>query len=161
MPVSLNFSVYDGKKARSLVKFNMEDGFAIADYSEVAVAMLAIVKGMTDGAVVSVGLCIDLAIAGLDAIGDAVATSDVEEGARFVYGAGIYNTAVRIPTFNEAQIVPNTRVVDETAPTVSAFVNAMQTGIVTTGGTVQFTDYRGEDIDKLNSAIESFQRSRR
>lgn len=161
MPVSLNFTVYDGKKSRSLVKLNMEDGFTIADYSEVATATLALIKGMIDGAVVSVGLCIDLAVAGLEAIGDAGATSDVEEGARFIYGAGIYNTAVRIPTFNEAQIVPNTRVVDETAPTVSAFINAIQDGVATAGGTVQFTDYRGEDIDKLNSAIESFQRSRR
>lgn len=161
MPVELNFSIYDGKGARSLVKFNMEDGFSIADYTEVAVAMLAIVKGMTDGAVVSAGLCLNLALGGLDAVGDALATSDVEEGARFIYGAGVYNTAVRIPTFNEGQIVPSTRIVDETAPTVSAFINAMQDGVVTAGGTVEFTDYRGEDIDKLNSAIESFQRSRR
>lgn len=161
MPVELNFSIYDGKGARSLVKYNMADGFSIADYTEVATAMLAIIKGMTDGAVVSAGLCLNLALGGLDAPIDALGTSDVEEGGRFIFGAGIYNTAVRIPTFNEGQIITSSREIDLTAPTVSAFVNAMQDGIVSTGGTVQFTDYRGEDIDKLNSALESFQRSRR
>lgn len=162
MPVELNFTVTDGKGATSLVTFNLEDGFSVADYTELATALLATLKNISTGAYIKASLCVGLALVGLETQQDAGVQSDVEEGARFIWQSDPnFSTRVRLPTFDEALIVANSREVDIANPTVDSFLGDIEDGITTAGGVIGFTDYRGADIIALRSALESFQRSRR
>lgn len=90
--------------------------------------------------------------------------SDVEEGGRFqfVTDEGHF-TSLRLPTFREEYIVPETRNIDTADADVLAFVTAMIDGIDLAGAlpVVAPSDARDEDIDGLSSAKESFTASRR
>jgi hypothetical protein len=91
--------------------------------------------------------------------------ADVEEGARFQFQtAGGFATGHRVATFTEAKIVPGSRDVDLVDADVSAWTNALVSGIDTSGaggsGVVSASDARNDDIVSLKFAREQFQSSR-
>ena len=161
MPVQIHFTVVDKKGARSMVRVNAKDGRTVAEYTAAAQQLLTVLKKLITGAVVSAGLCIDVGLTGLQARSDAGANSDVEEGGKFIFAAGQYNTSMRIPTFDEAQVVPGSSLINLQDTDVAEWTTLIREGAKVGQEVVQFTDYRGEDIDGIQSARESFQRSRR
>lgn len=162
MATSLNIVLEDGKGAKSTTSFNVPDTVSVAGLAEVALEVAQAILAVVTGRIVSISACINVDISTLT--GNTVsATSDVEEGARFIWNAvGGWTASNRLATFDEQYILAGTRFVDVDAPAVQNFINLIEGGVITTGdGTVRLTDYRGELISELDSARESFQRSRR
>lgn len=163
MPVSVNFTIVDGKGAKSTTSFNLPDGLLSASYSEIALGLAQQIKNIITGGIVSAQVCFAVDISSITDVALADPLSDVEEGATFVWNSvGGFHSSNRIATFDEQFILTGTRQVDVLDATIIDFIGAIEEGITTTGeGTPDFTDYRGADITGYYSARESFQRSRR
>lgn len=129
------------------------------------VAMTEIIAKLAKGGVSGASLCVDLGsqIGSAQFVPDA--DSDVEEGALFNFRTlSNFFTRSRIPTFDEAKLVPGTDDVDLTDPDVAAYTSAMLTGVSVNDSegnpiTVNFSDSRGDDVNVMESAYESFQSS--
>lgn len=117
-----------------------------------------LLEQLTNGAIIGASLNVPLTLpVGYRAT--ALPGADVEEGGRFIFGtAGGYSTAMRVPTFLESLIAADSRQIQVGVLAVSDFIDFMING---NGVDPDPTDYRGEDITVLNSALEAFQRSRR
>lgn len=162
MATSLNIVVEDNKGAKSTTSFNVDDAVSVAGLAEVGLAIAQSILTIVTGRIVSISACINVDLTSLT--GNTVAlNSDVEEGARFIWNStGGFTTSNRLPTFDEQYIVAGSRMVNVDAPAVEAFINLIEGGVVTVGdGTVAITDYRGAEVVDLDSARESFQRSRK
>lgn len=158
---SVNYTIVDGTGRKSSVTVYLPNDLVIGDIQDFSDLMAPIIEDLIDGAITGVTVAIGLTLpVGLNATPGA--NSDVEEGARFIFASvNGYSTAVRIPTFKEALISPNSKAVDQTEAAVIAFVDAMVDGLAAGLGTAEPTDYRGDDIVGLTSANESFQRTRK
>lgn len=157
-------SVVDGKGALSSTEFNLPDATSHADARLMAGEMAKLIGPLVTGRITRIGLVQDVPVPG-SLTAAAQLMSDVEEGARFQFETvNGFTTAMRLATFDEGKIVSGSREVDLTDTAVTAFVNAMHSGIDLTaaGGsaTVAPCDKRGEDINLLVSAREQFQSSR-
>lgn len=161
MVSTLNFAIRDGKGAKSTIGIYLPDDQTLVSVQEFVDLFAPIIDDITDGVIDGVSLSVGMVLpAGLAA--SAGANSDVEEGARFIFASeGGYRTSVRIPTFPETKILAGSRNVSLVDVDVDAFVDAMIDGLLVTAGQAEPSDYRGEDVVSLVSAIESFQRSRR
>lgn len=116
---------------------------------------------MTTGAVVScsITLSVDLepTIRSAPLVG-----SDVEEGAQLIWRTvGGFVARQRIPTFDEALILPGTREVDTSDGDVAAYLQFMsaQNIEMTEDWTVVVSDSRGDALASLRTAKEDFNRS--
>jgi len=163
LAISISFTVEDAKGAQSTVQFNVGDGLTQASMEEIALELAPVIKTLMKGGIKKASACVNLDISSIAGIDTIDPDSDVEEGGRFIWNvAGGYAASNRLATFDEAYVLPNTRVIDTTDTDVAAFLTLLTTGVTTTdNGLVTFTDYRGADIASLDSARESFQRSRR
>lgn len=163
MATSLNFTFEDAKGAKSTTSFSVADTVSLPSLQEIGLSLANLMVALTTGSLVSAQACISIDLTGLVGDNTIQAGSDVEEGARFIWNSvGGFSASNRIPTFDEAFIVPGTRFVDVADEDVEDFIDAIVGGFVTLGdGVVQITDYREADIVSLDNARESFQRSRR
>lgn len=155
MPLSAVFTIRDAKGARSTVEINI-DVATIANAQTFITAFAPLLDALILGVIERVGICILATLpGGLRAV--PTLGSDVEEGARFMYNTvSGYKTGFRVPTFNEAFLVDGTQRVDLADADVIAFNNAIEDGLAT----FEPSDYRGDDIVALRSALESFQKTR-
>lgn len=161
MTIGVNFSVIDGKGARSSVQVNLPDGLNLVQVQDFVDDFAPILDAITDGAITGVSVSIAATLPG-GLASTPGANSDVEEGARFIFSTeNGYSTAVRVPTFPESKISSGSQAVNLADTAVDAFVDAMVAGVTVTAGTAEPSDYRGDDIVGVTSAVESFQRSRR
>jgi len=164
MGAEVIYSIVDGKGKQSTTEINLPTSVSLADAILFAQEMAKLLDALIDGRVTRIGLGFLVALPGsLKAV--AGANSDVEEGARFQFRtAGNYFTGLRLPTFDEQYILPNTDTVDQVSAPTAAFINAMRSGINLTGvggsGTIQPADKRGDDITTLEFAREQFLRTR-
>lgn len=155
MPLTAVFTIRDAKGAKSTVEVNL-DVATIANAQTFITAFAPLVDALILGVIERVGICASATLPGglrtTPTLG-----SDVEEGARFQYQtAGGFHTGLRLPTFNEAFLVDGTQRVDTADAAVIAFNTAMEDGLAT----FEPSDYRGDDIINLRSALESFQKTR-
>lgn len=155
----------DGKESTTEVKIPSTSLFtnAVIFAAEMAQLIDPLIRGIIRR--IGVAFLVDMSgITGLKTT--ALAGADVEEGARFQFlTVGGFPTSLRLPTFDEAFIIPATDQVDLADTDVAAFTTAMVSGInlVPAGGTgtTQPNDARDEDIVSLTSALESFQSTRK
>lgn len=162
----INFQVRDQKNAKSTLTVWIAGDTPLPvakDFADfLAPRIDTLILGQITGISINVGHAVP---DGLKSAPEA--TSDVEEGGRFNFISDEgWRYAVRLPTFDESYIVPNTRLVDTADTDVAAFVDVITSGaeVGEPGSTVlvEPTEYRGVDtIDQLVSAFESFQRSRK
>lgn len=94
------------------------------------------------------------------------ADCDVHEGALFSFRtAGNFKVNVRIPTFKESLLSTGTNLVNLAAGAVQDFVNTIIDGPDAIPGVAEdrfnMTDYRGDDVDAVDTAYESFRTSKR
>lgn len=166
MPFSweIIYSIEDEKQAISDTTIKVPSTTALPNVLLFAAQMSLLINPLIRGAIRRIGVSLTLDLpAGLRTA--PLTQSDREEGARFQMAtAGGFDTSLRLPTFDESFILPNSRNVDLADPTVAAFVAALTGGINLTPlggtGTVQPTDYRDDDITTVTSAIEQFVKSR-
>jgi hypothetical protein len=157
---SVLYSVTDAKGEVATTEVNVPSTLTLANLTGFANDMAQLIDDMITGAISRIGLVVSIALpAGIKVA--PLGGADVEEGAKFQFRtAGGFYTGLRIPTFDEALINPNSRAVDVDDPLVLAFLNAMRTGITVGGGPIQPTDKREDDIVSLKFAKEQFLSSR-
>lgn len=164
MAFSVMFTIEDAKGANSTTEVNVPLSVAWTDITLFAASLAQIIDPLMKGKITRIGVCASLPLPGI-LKDSADPTADVEEGARFQFiTAGGFPTAMRLPTFDEALIVAGTTEVDLTDGGVSTFVQAMESGIDTSGnggsGVVAPSDKREDGISALRFAREAFQASR-
>jgi len=160
LAVSLRFDIQDGSGKKSFTKIHVPLGFAISDYLEFAVSMAQIIADLNNGIVTRAGLCIGLDLSTATLKTDADYDSDVTDKGAFGFDTsalGFYKNMF-IPTLDELKVVDNTDTIDVLDTDVQAFLGAMLDGIVVTGGTIQPTDWRGNDITAVRYNKEQFRR---
>ena len=149
-----------GDKSKMTIPAILDD---LGDIQVAIEEMGALIDALVIGGFVSAGVTIVGDVSGLNTA--AAATSDVQEGARFVFATDDpYLKSVRLPTFDEAFIISGSKNVDTTDADVAAFVTMMTTGMSLVGaggtGSVAPTDYCFVDLTTLKSAKEDWGRNR-
>ena len=162
-PANLVITLRDGKGLESQIILNITSVNGTTDIAAqigTAELMQSLVDSITTGQIVRCGLIFDLdLVGGLKSAPNA--NSDIEEGAQFIWRSSTgHNTASRIPTFDEDKIVTATRSVDLSDGDVSDFNDAIIDGVEIASVLTEFLDSRGDDIEALLSARETFGRPR-
>lgn len=157
--VELFYEVDDakGQGARITQKFPVAADLAVvADYAR---GMGQFIDAVIKGLIVGYGITLRLDLADIAGIKTAAAAdSDVEEGARFSWATSVGgNTDFRLPTFDEAFLVPATKLVDTSDAAIIALMDRVIAGRTLGVINVQPSDMYGNDITALASAVESFQ----
>jgi len=164
---TLNVTVADGilpKPHLSTISINFT-GATVAAWNSgnlqaIVDEYLPLIDDLIDGKIVGAGWVLTSTLpSGMKAAAEEF--SDVEEGARFTFTTLIpFKTSLRLPTFKESKMLPNSKQVDLTDGGVIAFVDAMEDGV--TISTVNFhpADARGEQVTVLASARDAFQKDR-
>lgn len=166
MGFSIIYSILDEKGKRSTTEVNLPSATAFNDVVIFGAELAKLIDPLITGSIERVGVAYTVALpAGLGIKTTPQPSSDVEEGARFQYQTNQGNyTGMRVPTFDEAAILPGSRLVDQVNTAVAAFLTAMESGIDLSGvggsGVVQPSDKRDEDIVSTTSAREQFVSSR-
>lgn len=159
--VSLFYTVEDEKGIKSTFRIKFPTTTDIAVLKEFARTTGTMVDGLITGRIVdvSIGVGVEDLPGGWKAA--PLANSDVEEGARFSFRTAVNSvTGFRIPTFDEALIVPGTKEVDVANEDVDDFVQRIIAGQTVGLINVSPSDDREEDIVALDGARESFGKDR-
>lgn len=160
LATSLIISFEDDKGKSSTTKIKVPSTFAIADYVEFGTAIGQLVVNITNARVtgISIGFGMDLtAIGSLKSVASGVCSVAVKM-------FGLFNTAAStvakwlIPGPLETKVVAGSDDFDQVDADVAALVTAMEDGIVVTGGTMEFTDGRGNDATSVSQLKETFRR---
>ena len=162
MAYTILFSIQDAKGLLSTTEVNVPGASTYAQAQSFARELSKLIDPLISGAITRIGLVQTVSLP-VELKASADTGADVEEGARFQYRTdGGFFTAMRIPTFLESKIQPNSRAVNLTDGAVAAFNTAMLSGIDLPDslGTVQPCDKRDEDIVALTAAVEQFLSSR-
>ncbi len=158
--VSAFVTVVDAPGSESIMRFHVPNNTEIGNFKtfvqNTATFIDALIKGKITN--ISVGIGVDLP-GGLKSAPDA--TSDVEEGARFIFSAlngGSFR--MRIPTFDEAKMTTGTDLVNTADTDVAAFLTQMIDG-QTINLQAQHPSAADEsDLIALTSAKSAFQSER-
>lgn len=163
--VEVAVTIEDAKGKKSILKYNFPIGAAgsanINALIDAAKTGATLFDAVTRGRIlnVSIGIAVDLSALSLKS--SAVATADVEEGARLQFNSAIGGlTGFRIPTFDEDMLLSGTQAVDLEDTDVADLVDFFIDGHTLSAVTVQPSDDRGSDIESVASARESFQSTR-
>lgn len=157
MPWVLSVNFRDAKGARSSTQFNIDQGADSLAANATAASMVSKIAPLIGGGIESAHLLVP--VTGATYTNLPTATSDVEEGARFIMRTvGGYSTQARIPTFLESKMVSGSNIVNVADPDVAAFLLLWTVGLPANS---TFVDSRNDAVESLASAREAFQRSRR
>lgn len=165
MAFTIVYTIKDEKGAQSSTEVNLPATTAFADVVIFAAEMAKLISPLISGQITRIGVAFMVDLPGVLPVAPA-GGSDVEEGGRFNFATvNGFRTSLRVPTFLETKVTPNSDTIDQTDGDVLAFVGAITGGIDLTGvggsGTVQPSDKREEDITALTTAREQFMASRR
>lgn len=161
MAVDVQFTIKDGKGKTSRTSINLPDSTSISDAVAFGAEAFPIVQALLNGAVTDVK--VHFPVTGLT-FSNPGNTSDVEEVGQFIFDtASGFLKRLGLPGFSELKVLSNSAQIDTGDPDVSAFVTMMESGIDTVpsggSGTIQPSDYRNDDIDALDAAVEIFRKS--
>jgi hypothetical protein len=157
----LTYTVKDAKGKTSPITINFPANVDIGQVASFAVDTATMINNFIKGKIVNagIGLMVDISGATIRATPDP--NSDVEEGARFSFKSALgVLTNMRIPTFDEAQIVSGTQQVDAGNATVDPFVQRIISGKTTGLVNASPSDDHGSDIVSLEAARENFSSTR-
>jgi len=163
--VDLNYTVEDAKGKSGSFIMHFPDDTDIPQLvgdGVFAQTTAQLIDPLIDGVITGAGATIGVDLAGLGLKTSAIAGSDVEEGANFTFtsteGAP---TRFRLPTFDETFGLETGQAVDTSAPAVDALVQRIINGDTQGLTTVRWTDSRGNNVDNLQSAKDSFRKRKR
>lgn len=166
LPSRMVATVTDDKGGTSTVTLNvvLPSALTITNIQEVGERWAEDLDNVTGCLISGLSICyeVDLTDAGLNLKTVPDAGSDVEEGARFSFATATgFITEFRVPGFLETLIIAGTRAVNILAPSVVELLADVVAGIgYGLGVDIDASDNRGEDITRLQYAVESFVRSR-
>ena len=153
------YTAIDASGERGTTAVNLPDGFTLAQFGEFGAAMATLLDGVLGGKVESAEICFSVDISAFTS-NTALSTSDVEE-----IGAFQFKTSdnlpvnINIPGIDETLVAAASDDIDIADTDIAAFITAMETGFVTTGGTISPCDVAETDIVSLTTARERFRAS--
>lgn len=154
-----NFTDAEGESSK--VSFFVDSATDITDVLAVIPLLGDLLDTITNGAITSAGVTLEIDVVAAGFQGIAAAISDVQEGLQMGFRSfnGFLKT-LRIPTILEDIFVAGSKDADLTDAGVDALVDALISGIDVDPGAgtslVTFTDVRGEDLITLEYAREKF-----
>lgn len=155
--VSLFYTIRDEKNQPSTTQIKFPTTVDIAILKEFARSTGTLIDAVITGRIEEVSIGIGVEDLPTTWKAAPLANSDVEEGGRFSFLTGIGSkTGFRLPTFDEAYILPGTKQIDVADAAVDALVDRIIAGQTVGIINVSPSDDRGEDITALFSARESF-----
>lgn len=156
--VELFYRIRDAKGANGQTTHNFPVAADLAVVADYARGTGQFIDALIKGQIIGYGISLVLDLALITGIKTApLPDSDVEEGARFTMATSVGGgTEFRIPTFDEAFLVPGTRLVDLVDPAVDALVQRVIAGRTLGAINVSPSNIYGHDITALESAVESF-----
>lgn len=162
---SVIYTIQDEKGATSTTELNIPDVTSFANAVVFAGEMAKLINPLIKGAITRIGIVASIALPVSIRVSP-LTGSDVEEGGRWQFRTeNNFYSGLRLPTLDEAFVLPSTRTIDGDDTDVLAFNVAMVAGVDLSGaggtGTVSPVDKRGEDLIALEFAREQFLSSRR
>lgn len=162
LAVTIRLQVVDSKGKTSFTKVRVPTGFSIPQYVEFAQGIAQLIGDLSVGSITSASLTfgVDLGGLGLKAVANVLA--DTAQKGYFAFASAVtgFFKRLRIPTFDEGKIAVGSDAISTSDPDVAAFITAMESGIVVTGGTVAPTTEREQDLVALTDAREVFRKKR-
>lgn len=155
----LIYTVIDDSGERGTTAISLPTGFSLAQFGEFGSDMATLLDALLGGKVESAEISFGVDISSLTS-NTALSTSDVEEIGSFQFlTVGGYKVQVNVPAIDELLVASGSDDIDLADADVVAFVTAMESGIVTAGGTVEPTDVAEDDIVSTVFARERFRAS--
>lgn len=157
---SIRLQFLDAKGKSSFTKVRVPTTFAISDYLEFVQASAQLFSNLSQGQVSRGAICfgIDLSGLGLATVASAVSSVAKKLSLRFRTAATGFFAKMNMPTISELLFPGGGDAIDDTDADVAAVVSALEDGLVVTGGTVNFTNDREQDIVTYQSGRERFRR---
>jgi len=162
LAVAIRFNFIDAKGKTSFTKIRVPTGFTIAQYTEFGIAMGQFIANMSACQVTGCSASVAVDLSGLGLKSAAATVADVAQKGYFAFTSAAtgFFKRLRIPTFNETLVSAGSDNINTVDSGIAAFTTAMTNGIVVTGGTVQPSTERGQDLTALTDAREVFRKHR-
>jgi hypothetical protein len=152
-------TILDDDGDKSTCQFHMPRTFTWDEVVDTAEDITMLIDAMSLGQVVACGVTAAIDPASIILKGQPVAQCDVQQCGLFTFEtAEHYKHSIRIPAFDPDQFLDNSKEIDQEQIDVAAFITAIVDGVLQGETTVTPSDYRGEDITALVTAVESFRK---
>lgn len=161
LAVSLIFTFRDAKKKESQTKVRVPTTFSFAQYIEFAQAAAQILANMSTAELVAVAVAfgLDLSAASLRSV--ATQFSDVFQKALLVVNSVVAGLRARfnIPTFDEANLIADSDVLDPVDAEVAALITLIEDGLMDGGIPIVPVNSRNDALAEVTLAVEKFRKS--
>lgn len=160
LAVAVRFDLQDDKGKTSFTKIRVPNGFSISQFTEFVQGAAQLMANISTARITRAGFVVSLDLSGATIKGVASGLSDIAQKAMFGFSTvvGGFRTKLKLPCFSESKINAGTDTVDQSDADVAALITAMENGIAVTGGTVEPTDMRENDVNGTDYARELFRK---
>lgn len=161
LAVAVRFDFIDDKGKSSFTKVRVPTGFSIDQYGEFGVAMAQLIANISNCRITRASFVVGLDLSGATIKAVASGLSDIAQKALMGFStvvAGL-RTKLKLPALSEVKVNVGSDTLDQADPDVAAFITAMENGIAVTGGTVEPTDSRENDVITTDYARELFRKT--
>jgi hypothetical protein len=159
LPISVYFNIADAKGDVSTVTIPIPSTVTLPNAVLFTAAMAELIQPLVTGSLRDCGFSVSVTPG--QAWPDVSLLADVQEKATFnLRTVGGWLKKISLPTFFESLFAPNSKVVNTANGAVAAFVTALEDGVSVGGNIVRICDSRGDLLDHLESAVESWGKSR-
>lgn len=157
--VQIIYSVIDDSNDTAQTSLNFPLDWTIAQFGEFGVAMATLLDALLSGKVEKAELCVGIDISSLTS-NTALSTSDIEEIGAFQFRTvSGFPVKMNLPCIDELLVLSGSDDLDQADADIVAFISAMESGIVTAGGTITPCDVGEDDIVSTDFARERFRAS--
>lgn len=161
LAVTARFDFIDAKGKTTFTKVRIPTGFALSDYIEAIQGIAQLIANLSTIQMTRASVCFGLSLSGATIKALPSGLSDRNQKGYFQFASlPGFNARMKIPALSETKVVAGSDAIDTSDADVAAFVSAMETGVVVTGGTIQPCDARVNDISTLDYAREIFRRKK-
>lgn len=152
IPVTVSFTITDGKGEQSTLGIHLPSGTTVADAQTFVSGMDNLLAAIIDGGIAQASVTVPLSTEFL--LSAAGVNSDVQEKALFVWKAinSASKASLSVPTILESVFVAGSKLIDVTNVDVAAFLAAMLNGI--TG--ISPVNIADVDLSQLITAREAW-----
>lgn len=161
LAVALNLTFQDAKKKKSFTKIYFPVTFSFSQYMEAAVAAAQVFANLSTAQIteVSLGIALDLSAADLKTV--ATQFSDIFTKALVLGRSIIGNMTSRfkIPTFDDANTIDGSDVLDIVDTDVQALYTLIEDGLDDGGIAIRPVTARDQSLDTVTAGAEMFRKS--
>lgn len=161
LAVSLIFTFKDEKKKTSSTKVRVPSTFAFNQYLEFAAAAAQVFANMSTAELVDVSVAVSLDLSGASLRTIATQFSDVFQKVLLSVRSAVVGLFARfnIPTFDDANVLDESDVLDIVDPDVAALITLIEDGLDDGGVFIIPVDRRENALSEVSLAVEKFRKS--